>query len=323
MNKVFKLQFLLTAISLGMLPCSCVHKVEKEIVVQAHRGGAALYPENSIPAMINAVKMGMRTLELDLQITRDSQVVVSHDSYMNSMKVLFPNGKRIPEDIERSLKIFSLDYDSISKFDIGSLENPLYPRRKNLKCAVPKLTNLIDCIEAYTYSNGYAPVNYNIEIKSAAYKDGISTPYYQTFCDLSMQVLLEKNLKERLCIQSFDSRSLNYIHRKYPHIQLSYLVESREYSVKDFLKQLEFVPQIISPDFHIVDKKFVSDAHDFAMKVIPWTVDDKDEVLRLKRIGVDEIITNQPDSVQSWLEKDNINIEYKKAVSFFETLMGF
>ncbi len=316
-------KFLLSLLVVGVIVCSCRGESEKEIVVQAHRGGAALFPENTIPAMVHAVTIGTKTLELDLQVTRDSQIVVSHDAYLNSLKALFPDGERITKRQEDSLLIFTMDYDSLRKFDVGSLPNPVYPRRKNLKSTVPLLTNLIDCIEAYTLSSGRSPVCYNIEIKSSKENDGIRTPDYKTYCDLSMKVLLEKNLKDRLCIQSFDPRSLNYIHRKYPEITLSYLVEDNRRTVSEFLKDLDFVPQVISPLYSIVSHSFVADAHDYQMKVIPWTVDAKEDVLRMAAFGVDEIITNEPDSVQSWLDAVSRNHINKKAVQFYENLMGY
>ena len=323
MKNTFNLQVLIVAASLGLAGYSCSNGTEKNVVVQAHRGGAALFPENTIPAMINAVKIGTKTLELDLQITKDSQVVVSHDSYLNSLKVLYPNGEQVTCEEQETLQLFYMSYDSICKFDVGSLQNPLYPRRTNLPCVIPTLTNLIDCVEAYVYSSGSKTVNYNIEIKSAPEKDGVTTPDYRTFCDLSMEILLKKKLSGRLCIQSFDPRSLNYIHQKYPNVTLSYLVDNPYCSFEDYLKQLDFVPNIISPNYAIIDKDFVTAAHNCNMKVIPWTVDSQADVLRLKDMGVDEIITNQPDSVRIWLDNDSHDMQYSKAVAFYENLMGY
>ena len=318
-----KLLFGVMLLALGIVQVSCKGDEKQEIVVQAHRGGAALYPENTIPAMIHAVKTGTRTLELDLQVTRDNRVVVSHDAFLNSMKTLSPSGERISKEQEDALWIFRMDYDSLRKFDVGSLENPQYPGRKNLKCPVPLLSNLIDCVETYTYGAGIKPVCYNIEIKSSPEKDGSMTPEYTTFCDLSMRVLQSKNLKDRLCIQSFDVRSLQYIHQNYPDVKLSYLVEDEGLKVSDFLKRLDFVPAIISPCHTLVDRDFVSEAQAFRMKVIPWTVDTKDEVLRLRELGVDELITNRPDSVQTWLKEADHHLSYKKAVRFYENVMGY
>lgn len=273
--------------------------------------------------MINAIKLGTNTLELDLQITKDSQVVVSHDSYLNAMKALTSTGKNISPREQDSLYFYHLNYDSISKFDVGSLSNPLYPRRVNIPCVVPTLTNLIDCVEAFVFSSGGKPVNYNIEIKSAPEKDGLTTPDYRMFCDLSLRVLKTKKLGNRLTIQSFDTRALNYIRKHHPEVKLSYLVDDETTSLKGLLRRLDFVPDIISPMFSIVDELFVQEAHSYNMKVIPWTVDTKEETLRLKRLGVDEIITNQPDSVQTWLERDVHDFKYANAVLFFENLMGY
>lgn len=322
MKKGSRLQLLVSLFAFGVIQSSCISGDEKEIVVQAHRGGSALYPENTVPAMIHAAGIGIRTLELDLQVTKDSQVVVSHDAFLNSAKALFPGGERISKEQEDSLLIFRMDYDSLCKFDVGSLANPVYPRRKNLRCVIPTLTDLIDCVETYVYSKGIAPVSYNIEIKSSPENDGRRTPDYKTYCDLSMKVLLEKNLTDRLCIQSFDARSLNYIHHAYPQIQLSYLVEESGRSVSGYLEELGFVPEVISPLHSIVTQEFVTDAHERNLKVIPWTVDTEEEVLRLKALGVDEIITNEPDSVQLWLYKAGRKGKHEQGVSEIDKLVG-
>lgn len=276
MKNIIKLQFLPLFISFVMLQCACTSNKEKEVLVQAHQGGVSLYPDNTVLAMMNAVKLGVNTLEFDLQITNDSQVIVS-------------NNIRVAETKSQQLK----------------------------------LTDLIDCVETYTYSRDLIPVNYNIEIKSPVDSSAACMLDYKAACDHCMRVLLTKNLKKRLCIQSFDPLLLNYIHRKYPYINLSYLVKDRICSVSDWLKRLDFVPQIISPNYDIVDEEFVSDAHDYQMQVVPWVVDRKEEVLRLKNLDVDEIITNKPDSVQLWLAMESQKTRYIQAVTFFEKIMGY
>lgn len=314
MKKVHRLRLMPLLFVLSFIQTSCIYEEDNAIEVQAHRGGAALYPENTITAMVNAVKMGVRTLELDLQITKDSQVVVSHDAYLNSTKALFPVGTRVLKHQEDSLLIFHLDYDSLSRFDVGTLADPRYPRRTNISCAVPSLSELIDSVETFTRRRGIPPVNYNIEIKSSCDDEGKRVPDYQTFCDLSMQVLAAKHLGGRWCVESFDARTLNYLHRVYPKVKLSYLVEEKGCRVSDFLRELDFVPEMISPLHSIVDRKFVTDAHELQMKVIPWTVDKKNQVLRLNDLGVDGIITNEPDSVQTWLYEANRNLIFKKVI---------
>lgn len=270
--------------------------------IHAHRGGAALYPENTIEAMLHAVSIGVRTIELDLHISSDNQVIVSHDFYMNSNKVLTPEGKKIGSLKQFYLRLFSMPYKEIKTYDVGSLPQSQYPKRKNCKAYIPLLSELIDQVEAYTVRNGIEPVTYNIEIKSHRFKDGKLTPHYTDFVELVMAVLLPYRLDERLIIQSFDVRTLNYLHEKYPAIQLSYLFKGKKRSVASQLKRLGFTPNYYSPHFKLVDQGLVDEAHKKGMLVVPWTVDDQNEAIRLQGLGVDGIITNYPDRMKEWVK---------------------
>lgn len=274
---------------------------EKLPVVHAHRGGASLYPENTVLAMVHAAAAGVPVMELDLHVTKDSIVVVSHDAYLNHDKALTPEGEPIPADKDRDYKIYAMTYDSLRRYDVGSLPNPAYSRRKNVKCCVPPVADLIDSVELFTKSNGIAPVSYNIEIKSDPLKDGIYSPDYRTFADLCMKVLLGKKLGKRLLVQCFDVRTLNYLHEKYPDVRLSYLVEDKNATFEELMSRLDFVPQVYSPESDMLTEEVAGKVHAKGMELAPWTVDEKPEVERLKKLGVDAIITNQPDSVMRWL----------------------
>lgn len=274
---------------------------EKLPVVHAHRGGAALYPENTILAMTHAAAIGVPVMELDLHVTKDSMVVVSHDAFLNHVKVLTSQGETIPASKDRDYKIYAMTYDSLRRYDVGSLPNPAYPGRKNVKCCVPLVTDLIDSVELLTKSNGIAPVSYNIEIKSDPLKDGIYSPDYRAFADLCMKVLLSKKLGDRLLVQCFDVRTLNYLHEKYPNVRLSYLVEDKNATFEELMSRLNFVPQVYSPESDMLTEEIAVKVREKGMELAPWTVDDKPEVERLKKLGIDAIISNQPDSVMRWL----------------------
>jgi len=112
--------------------------------------------------MTHAAAIGVSVMELDLHVTKDSMVVVSHDAYLNHVKALTPEGEPIPAGEDKDYKIYAMTYDSLRRYDVGSLPNPAYPRRKNVKCCVPLVTDLIDAVELLTKSNGIAPVSYNI-----------------------------------------------------------------------------------------------------------------------------------------------------------------
>lgn len=270
--------------------------------VHAHRGGAAEYPENTLEAMLHAVSIGVPVLEMDLHVTRDRQVVVSHDPYLQRAKFLKPDGSEIPATEQDQYAIYALPYDSLKRFDAGSRFNPQYPLRRQLRCHIPRVGDLIDSIEAYTAQHGLPPVSYNIEIKSWPDKDGLYTPDYRTFTDLCMEVLLSKQLGDRLIVQCFDARTLNYLHERYPQVTQSYLIEPEAgVDLESQLRRLTFTPPILSPDHHLVDEAWMQQARQKDFQIIPWTVDDPEEVQRLAKLGVDALITNRPTAAREWL----------------------
>lgn len=271
--------------------------------VHAHRGGAALMPENTIEAMQNALSIGVPVLELDLHVTADSQVVVSHDPWLNPIKILSPDGMPLDTAASSQIAIFSLPYDSLRLYDAGSLHNPAYPRRRDVKCHIPLASALIDSAEVTAQRLGRPAPGYNIEIKSWPTKDGILSPDYKTFADLCMSVLLSKNLGDRLIVQCFDVRTLQYLHEKYPDTRLSYLVEKDGRDYQSQMTDLGFTPYAYSPESCLLTDSVLASVHQAGMIAVPWTVDDKDEVARLTRMGADVIITNAPDSVMAWVRE--------------------
>lgn len=294
--------FLLSLCGWGLLSCS--QPASHMPLIQAHRGGAAIYPENTLPAMLHAVDLGIPVLEMDLHISKDSMVIVSHDAYLNPMKALTPEGDTIAAG-DKSHTLYSMAYDSIRRYDVGSRLNPAFPDKASIHCEVPLLSELIDSVEAYVKQKGLPPVSYNIEIKSSRKKDGILTPDYKTFTDLCMNVLLRKNLGDRLLIQSFDAEGLNYLHENYPDVRLSYVTESKGRSLDEIMSRINFIPQVFSPESSMVTPELVKKVHEMKMKLVPWTVDSKEEALRLKALKVDQLITNKPDSMQRWLAPAN------------------
>ncbi|HLF45829.1 MAG TPA: glycerophosphodiester phosphodiesterase family protein, partial [Chitinophagaceae bacterium] len=165
-----------------------------------------------------------------------------------------------------------------------------------LKAIKPLLSDLIDSVEHYLSKNNLPKVQYNIETKSLPAGDIKFHPLPGEFVELLMGVIKEKKIEDRVIIQSFDYRSLIYLHEKYPDINTAMLIEDSE--VKDFegqLKALGFTPTIYSPNHTMVDEGLVKQCHEKGMKIIPWTVNDKKRIKRLKKFGVDGIITDFPD----------------------------
>lgn len=261
---------------------------------QGHRGARGLMPENTIPAMMKAIQVGVNTLELDVVISKDNQVVVSHDTYLSSDFMRHADGSDISAAEAKQLILFQMPYDEIKKFDAGSKPHPQFPRQEKIKTYRPLLSELIDSVETYATQKGIKPLKYNIEIKSAPQGDGKHHPSPQEFVALVMQVCQSKKLAERLTIQSFDVRPLKVLHEKYPNVTISYLTANAK-SIDENLQLLGFTPEIYSPYYKTVSAASVKECHDKKMQIVPWTVNTKEEIKQLTDLGVDGIISDYPD----------------------------
>lgn len=269
---------------------------QQSLDAQAHRGGRGIMPENSIPAMLNAVKLGVRTLELDCVISKDNQVVVSHDTYMSSDFMLKPDGSIINKEEEKALLIYTMPYDSVKRYDGGTKPHPQFPVQKKMKTYKPLLSELIDSVERYIKLNHLKAVYYNLEIKSAPTGDGIQHPAPDAFVKLVMDVLNRKKIASRVTVQSFDIRPLKELHQKYPKQTLSYLTANKD-SFADNIAKLGFTPQIISPYYTLIDIAFVNQAHAAKVQVLPWTVNDEEGMKKMAELKVDGIISDFPDKL--------------------------
>ena len=270
--------------------------------IQAHQGGCGLYPCNTVPAFINAVKLGVATLELDCVISKDRKVLVSHDQFMN-FSIRTPDGKDIiTRDNQRGFNIYNMSYDSVRRYDAGSRPNPEFAQQKKMVIWKPLLSEVFDSVENYIADKKLLPVKYNIEIKSLA-GDNVFHPEPEVFTDLVVNEIQSKHLSSRVLIQSFDVRVLKYLHQKYPELALSYLVGNSA-SVADNIKRLGFVPDVYSPEFKLVTAETVKHVAALNSCLIPWTVDNDGDIQRIIALGVDGIISNYPNRVLSAAQKD-------------------
>ncbi|UAY55591.1 glycerophosphodiester phosphodiesterase family protein [Arachidicoccus terrestris] len=261
---------------------------------QAHRGGRGLMPENTIASEKNAIDFNS-TLEMDLQMSKDSQVVVSHDAYFNADFCLTPEGKTMDKKDGRSRLLFNMTYDSIRKYDVGLKPHPGFPRQKKVAAVRPLLSVLIDSVEAYAKTKGHTN-HYNIELKTSPKEDGVHYPDLGTYVSRALHIVNDKGIADRTMIQSFDVRALRMVHDSFPDIETSYLVGKNDTNtVQGYISKLGFTPAVFSPDYHIVTPDMVAGFHKQGVKVIPWTPNTLEEIQNLKDMGVDGIITDYPD----------------------------
>jgi glycerophosphoryl diester phosphodiesterase len=261
--------------------------------LQGHRGARGLMPENTIPAFLEALNYGVTTLELDVVITKDGEVLVSHEPYMSHEMCLKPNGETISAE-ELKYNIYKMTYAETQQFDCGLKPHPRFPEQKKVKITKPLLRSVIAAAEDHLKSYTFYEVDYNIEIKSVKGEEGKFQPSIEEFSEKVFEVINQYLPWERVVIQSFDFRVLKYWHKKYPQVRLAALVENKK-SVETNLKELGFSPSIYSPEFILLkSQRAVTALKKKKIRVIPWTVNKPEDMKRLKAWGVDGIITDYP-----------------------------
>ena len=260
---------------------------------EGHRGGRGLMPENTIPAMRKAIDLGVTTLEMDAHITRDNQVVLAHDDYINPLFMLSPEGKEISKAEAEKYALYQLDYAQIRTFDVGSKFHPGFPQQQKLKTYIPLLAEVIDSVQAYLKIKNKPQVFYNIETKSKPAGDNRLHPNPENFVKLLMEVIQEKKITPWVIIQSFDPRTLQVLHKTYPQVRTSFLIQNNK-TLAENLQELGFTPAVYSPNIKLVTAQLVKECHDRGLKIIPWTANTAEEIAHLKDLGVDGIISDYP-----------------------------
>ena len=262
---------------------------------QGHRGCRGLMPENTIAAMRTALDLGVTTLEMDVVITKDKKVILSHEQWFGEEITTKPDGTYIGPREERKFNIYWMTYEQVKTFDIGMKPHPRFPQQKKINAVKPLLSDVIDSVNESMKTRRRPFPYYNIETKSNPEFDGVFQPKPDEFIELLMAVIKEKGIEDLVIIQSFDFRTLQYLHQHYPAIKTAMLIEDYDKrSLDEQVKALGFVPTIYSPAQELVNEKLVKNCHQQNMKVIPWTVNDKATIDKLKTMGVDGIITDYP-----------------------------
>lgn len=272
----------------------------QKIEIHGHRGFRGLYPENTLTAFKEGAKAGADYIELDVIISKDSQVVVSHDPWFNPNICTNPDGIAVKKSTKGNLH--QLTYSEIKKYDCGKRGNKKFPQQAKLPEYKPLLSEVIETMEQYTKENNLAPLKYNIEIKSNAFGDGKYHFDPKITAKLVYNViktyLLEKqgqtdNVYNRILIQSFDIRSLKATHQLDTQLKIGLLIANFT-SVKLNIKKLGFTPYAYNPLSKICKAKTVQQAHEAGCKVIVWTVNSEKDMKRLIRLGADGLITDYP-----------------------------
>ncbi|MDB5019737.1 MAG: glycerophosphodiester phosphodiesterase [Pedobacter sp.] len=261
--------------------------------LQGHQGARGLMPENTIEGMLKALDFGVTTLDMDAVITKDRQVVLSHEPYFNNEISLTPEGKEITLKDQKKYNIFQMDYEQVKKFDVGSKVNRRFPGQQKFKAYKPLLAEVIDSVEAYVKKKKLKKPTYTIETSLIRKGDVEFQPEASEFVELIMDVVKDKKLSKRVVIQSLDIRTLQYLHAKYPKIKTSLMIDEKV-ELEENIKTLGFTPTVYSPYYVLVGKGLVERCHELGIKIIPWTVNSSKQMKYLMDLGVDGLVTDYP-----------------------------
>lgn len=267
-------------------------EVSHDFDLQGHRGARGLFPENSIEGFVSAVDLLVNTLEMDVVISKDKKVVVSHEPWINSKICWGLNDKPVPEG--KGLNMYQLTYDEISNYNCGSQPHPDFPLQAKMPTFKPLLSEVISEVESTVLELELAPIEYNIEIKSTPETDNVFHPGPKEFVQLVLDQIVKGGIKERTTLQSFDVRALREVKELDASIPVALLISDSDGFEKD-LENLGFTPEVYSPNFRIVDENIVRSCRKNHIRLIPWTVNEEEDMQRMLELGVDGLITDYPD----------------------------
>ena len=311
MKKKPALRLAALAAALLITACSMLAPTARsDFDLQAHRGGRALAPENTLAAFDNAMDLGVTTLELDIGLTADGVVVVSHDTALN------PDHTRDASGAFLSAKgpaIRAMTLAQLQRYDVGRIDpSTNYGRQFAKQLArdgerIPTLAALFDRVR----ERGATQVRFNIETKLDPTRPDETAPP-----DAMVRALLAEidkaGIGPRITVQSFDWRTLALVGQWAPQLQRAYLTSGRTLQDprwtgglrrEDFGSTPQLVraaagrserPVIWSPAFNDLTAVQVKEAQSLGLKVVPWTVNQRADMARLIDWKVDGIITDDP-----------------------------
>ncbi|QIO32140.1 glycerophosphodiester phosphodiesterase [Bradyrhizobium sp. 1(2017)] len=281
--------------------------------LEAHRGGRALLPENTLPAFASALSMGVDTLELDVGVTADGEVIVSHERGLNPDLTRDAGGAYIAAPGTPFVK---LRLDEVGAYDVGQIRpDSAYARQFPDQRAVPgtRIPTLRELF-ALVRKSGNTRVRFNIETKIDPNRpDETLAP--QAFVTSLLGVIEAEKYSDRVMIQSFDWRTLQLVQQQAPKMPTAYLTLQRGTSTVALDKATAWtagfnpadhggsLPRTIkaaggavwSPYFGDVTVALISEARGLGLRVVVWTVNKPEDMARMIELGVDGIISDRPD----------------------------
>jgi glycerophosphoryl diester phosphodiesterase len=282
--------------------------------IEAHRGGRALFPENTLPSFANALSMGVDTLELDIGVTKDGAIVVSHERGLNPDLARNADGVYVAPP---GIPFVQLQLEDVKKYDVGQIRPgsayaAQFPEQRVVPgTRIPTLKEVLELVR----KSGDSHVRLNIETKIDP-NHPQESPDPQRFVTLLLEFLQAEKFSDRVMVQSFDWRTLQLVQKLAPAIPTVYLTLQKGSAPTVFLdkasdwtagfnpaEHASSLPRTItaargaiwSPYFGDVNPALISESHSRGLSVVVWTVNKPEDMVRMIDIGVDGIISDHPE----------------------------
>jgi glycerophosphoryl diester phosphodiesterase len=287
--------------------------------LQGHRGARGLAPENTLAAFVAALDTGVDTLELDLHVTRDGVVVITHDPRLNPAFSRDAEGRFVDEPGPAiiGMTLAELQRHDVGRVRPGSPYEKQWPARRAVDGErVPTLAALFELVKA----RGDRRVRFNIETKLRPDTPELTPPPAE-FVAAVLKVIDAHGMAGRVTIQSFDWRALREVQRQRPGLPTAAL--SARLPAIDNLSDGRWtaglalsehggsVPRLVkalgapvwSPFHGALTAAEVAEARALGLQVLPWTVNEPAHMERVLDLGVDGLITDYPDRARTVLAR--------------------
>ena len=307
---------LIGALVIAMATPGVAQAYHREFDLQAHRGGIGLTVESTLKAFGKALELGVTTLELDLQITKDGREVITHDRKTNPAKCLdtspaFPGDPEFPY---AGKYVKDLTFAQVRTLDCGSTRWSQYPDQELSPGArMPTLAELFDLARRHRAWG----IRFNIETKVEAAAPHETAPREQ-FVQRAVREIRRSGFLPNVTIQSFDWGTLMRLREVEPRIPLVALTQPEflrpgspwtgGLNLDDFGGSVakavkSFGAKALSPVHTMTTKELVTEAHGQGLAVIPWTVDEQSRMHEVISTGIDGLITDYPDRLRKVLKE--------------------
>lgn len=271
--------------------------------VHGHRGCRGLRPENTLSAFLHAAALGVDALELDVVISQDQQVVVSHEPWLAAHLGRGPQGQRLSAAQGHEYNLHRMTYATIRQCRVGEWPHPDFPAQQPAPSHRPLLREVLQQVAAARPPAGHPSIKYSVELKSTPAGDGIFNPVPSVFVDLVVAELRAAAVLPQTTLLSFNARILRAARQAYPELALCLLIEEHLPPAATLFATLGFQPETLGPDFKLLSAEIVAELRRYypTLRLVPWTVNTPADLRLVRSWNVAGITTDYPDRLLNLL----------------------